>query len=54
VLTINPAANVVELPIFCNSECPSGYNFIITLSYLVSFGAIKETVTQKWCKALQR
>jgi len=30
-----------------------GFNFILSLSFLVSFGEVKETVTQKWCKVLR-
>jgi len=52
VLTVNPPT-YVELPIFCISEWPRGFNFVICLSFLVSFEEIKETVTQKWCKTLQ-
>jgi len=52
VLTVNPST-YVELPIFCISEWPRGFNFVISLSFIVSFGKIKGTVTQKWCKALQ-
>jgi hypothetical protein len=51
-LTVN-SSTYVKLPIFYISECPRGFNFIISLSFLVSFRAVKETVTQKWYKALQ-
>jgi hypothetical protein len=49
VVTVNPST-YVELPIFCISELLSGFNFVVSLSVLVSFGEVKETVTQKWCK----
>jgi len=39
--------------IFCISEMRRGLNFILSLSFLVSFGEVKETVTQKWCKVLR-
>jgi len=52
VFTVNPST-YVERPIFCILEWPSGFNFVISLSVLVSFGKVKETVTQKWCIALQ-
>jgi len=29
------------------------FNFILSFSFLVSFGEVKETVTQKWCKILR-
>jgi len=51
VLTV--PSTYVELPIFCISEWPRGFNFVISLSFLVSFGEVKETVTKKWCKTLQ-
>jgi len=52
VLTVNPST-YVELPIFCILEWPRGFNFVISLSFLVSFREVKETVTKKCCKALQ-
>jgi len=39
--------------IFCISEWPRGFNFVIFFSFLLSFREVKYTVTQKWCKALQ-
>ena len=39
--------------IFCILELPRGFNFIASLSFLLSFGEVKETVTQKCCKVLQ-
>jgi len=52
VLTVNPSTNA-ELPIFYISEWPRVFNFVISLSFLVLFGEVKEIVTQKCCKALQ-
>ena len=39
--------------VFCISEWPRGFNVIISLSILVSFGEVEESVTKKWCKTLQ-
>ena len=52
VLTVN-TPTYVELPKFCISEWPKSCNFVISRSFVVSIGEGKETVTQKWCKALQ-
>ena len=52
VLTVNPST-YVELPIFGILEWPWGYNCVISLSFLVPFGEVIETVTQNWCKAPQ-
>jgi hypothetical protein len=38
--------------IFFVSEWPRSFNFIISLPFFVSFGEVKETVTQKWWKAV--
>jgi len=40
-LAVNPST-YVELPIFCISEWPRGFNFVICLPFLIAFGEIKE------------
>jgi hypothetical protein len=43
----------ISFYIFFISEWPRSFNFIKALSFLVSFGEVKEAVTQKWYKAVQ-
>ena len=52
-ITFDACVDCKSIYIFCISERPKGCNFFIYLSFLVSFGEVKEAVTQKWCKALQ-
>jgi hypothetical protein len=52
VFTVNPST-YVKRPKICISEWPRGFNYVISLSFIFSYGEIKETVAQKWCKALQ-
>jgi len=42
MLTLNPST-YVELPLFCISEWPRGFNFVISLSSLILFGKVKES-----------
>jgi len=49
---VHGTMSLKSIYIFCISEWPRGFNFIVSLPFLVSFGEVKETATQKWCKAL--
>jgi len=53
VFTVNPSI-YVELVTFCISDWLAAFSFVITFYFVVSFDEIVETVTQKWCKVLQR
>ena len=33
----------IYLPLFCISEWPRGFNFVISLSFLILFGKVKES-----------